>query len=149
MLWQQFVQRPEHLTNNSTVSLNIVFSLMCPCRILHAPGQRNFCSLPSIHVHLMSLGRLKAREQKLKGQFMDSRSYDAADQLRKSAARSKWMEAQTSTACASFDQDVVPLIRKEQVYACIRKEMGIVFFVLDVVRTTLIFEQVQANTLLT
>jgi hypothetical protein len=66
---------------------------------------------------------------------MDSRSYDAADQLRKSAARSKWMEAQTSTACASFDQDVVPLIRKEQVYACIRKEMGIVFFVLDVVRT--------------
>ena len=37
------------------------------------------------------------------------------------------MEAQTSTACASFDQDLVPLIRKEQVYACIRKEMGIVF----------------------
>lgn len=62
------------------------------------------------------------------GQFIDSRrSYDAADQLRKSAARSKWMEAQTSTACASFDQDVVPLIRKEQVYACIREKMGIVF----------------------
>jgi hypothetical protein len=40
MLWQQFVQRPKHLTNNPTVSLNIVFSLMCPCRILHAPGQR-------------------------------------------------------------------------------------------------------------
>lgn len=42
------------------------------------------------------------------------------------------MEIQTSTACASFGRDDVPLKGEEQVYACIRKEMGIVFL-LDVI----------------
>lgn len=42
------------------------------------------------------------------------------------------MENQTSTACVVSDQGGVPLKREEQVYACIRKEMGIVFL-LDVI----------------
>jgi hypothetical protein len=58
-----------------------------------------------------------------------------ADQLRKSAA---WFAASAGsvgrsdrTMCASFAQEEVPLIRKGQVYAWIRKEMGIVFLVLS------------------
>jgi hypothetical protein len=37
------------------------------------------------------------------------------------------VQAHMSTVCASFNRGVSS-IRKKQVYACIRKEMGIVFF---------------------
>lgn len=59
-----------------------------PYTIAHALNQHVF--LPPMYVHLVCLRRVSARQQRLTGQLIDlKRPYDAADQLRKSAARSE------------------------------------------------------------